>query len=171
MYDEFDTTSVPGNEKERLESLYKYKILDTGSDPVYNELAAAAALHFDVPVALINFVDDVRVWTKADAKGKAGNVVDRDVSLCSLAILKSEVTVFEDATQFPCLLSNPFVAGTFGLRFYAAAPIVVSQGHNVGAVCIIDFKPRKFPIESYRELEKVASSVSRILEASKGRSI
>jgi GAF domain-containing protein len=41
-------------------------------------------------------------------------------------------------------MSNPLVAGEFGLRFYAGAPIITPDGFNIGTVCVVDKKPRSF---------------------------
>ena len=70
--------------------------------------------------------------------------VPRGESLCSLAILEPEPTVFKDALQEPCLLRNPLVTGKFGLRFYAGAPIMTKEGFNIGTVCIVAKEPRDF---------------------------
>jgi len=70
--------------------------------------------------------------------------IDRGISLCSLAVLDPEPTIFEDATKEPCLLANPLVAGEFGLKFYAGAPLITPDGYNIGTVCVVDKKPRTF---------------------------
>lgn len=58
-----------------------------------------AARMFDVPIALVDFVERDYVVTKARV-GLEGEV-SRGVSLCSLAVLRSDVTVFENAQQEP----------------------------------------------------------------------
>ncbi|WP_207424134.1 GAF domain-containing protein [Desertivirga brevis] len=160
----FDLDIIPPNESKRLESLYKYKILDTGHDQVFGNMAALAATIFNTPIALINFVDSNRVWTKADKRGQAGAEVPRELSVCSLAILNDDTTIFEDASQAQCLLAHPFVTGAFGLRFYAAAPILSKEGYKIGAFCVIDTRPRKFRGDEYKRLEWLASNVTRELE-------
>ncbi|KQT18126.1 hypothetical protein ASG31_05170 [Chryseobacterium sp. Leaf404] len=75
-----------------------------------------------------------------------GNVqkTNRGKSLCALAVLDKNVTVFEDALKESCLLSNPDVTGDFGLRFYAGAPLISDDGHLIDTLCIIDEKSRTF---------------------------
>ena len=159
MENTFGRNIIPQDEEERLENLKKYKILYTKSEPIFDQLAAVAATMLKVPMAMINFVDKDHVWTKADQLGDSGHEVERGTSLCSLAILKGEVTVFEDALAEPCLMSNPLVAGEFGLRFYAAVPITTVEGFNIGAVCIVDKKTRTFSAEDRKKLEWVAKMV------------
>lgn len=171
MDNAFGINIIPENEQERLENLYKYKILDTPREPIFDQLAIATATLFDVPVALISFVDGDRVWTKADSKGEITLEEERSLSLCSLAILQLEVTVFEDATKVQYLQSHPLIADSYGLRFFAAAPIITREGYSIGAVCLVDFKPRKLSTDSYTILELIANSVTKILEEKQAQPI
>lgn len=155
----FGKTIIPQNEEERLENLKKYKILYTQTDPVFDQLAATAAATFDVPLAMINFVDKDQVWTKANYEKDGEGTPERGLSLCSLAILKDQVTVFEDFEIDPVWLSSPLFAGEHGFRFYAAAPIKTSEGFNIGVVCLIDTKPRKFTEQAQQQLEHIAETV------------
>lgn len=155
----FGRSIIPDDEQERLENLKKYKILYTRSEPVFDQLAAAAATLFNVPIAMINFVDKDLVWTKSGQGTEFGSQVGRGTSLCALAILKDDITVFENTLTEPFLLSNPLVAAESGLRFYAAAPITTTEGFNIGVVCIVDHKPRKFTEEDQKKLEWISGRV------------
>ena len=134
-------------------------ILYTQTEPIFDQLAASAATLLNVPIAMINFVDKDFIWTKATQGGEHGFELERGTSLCSLAILKNEVTVYENTLKEPFLISNPLVAGESGLRFYAAAPISTEEGFNIGSVCILDNKPRKFLPEDQDKLHQIALRV------------
>lgn len=164
MENTFGRNIIPQNEQQRLENLKKYNILYTQSEPVFDELAALTAATFDMPIALINFVDKDNVWTKAGQEGEQHYNVERGASLCALAILKDQVTIYEDALKERCLLANPYVAGENGLRFYAAAPIGTREGFNIGVVCIVDSKPREFGAEDQTKLESIARMVELEIE-------
>lgn len=159
MENTFGRDIIPQNEQERLDNLKKYDILYTRSEPIFDQLAAVAATMLQVPLAMINFVDKDNVWTKSNQQGEAGNDVERGTSLCSLAILKDEITIFEDILLEPCLISNPIIAGEFGLRFYAAVPIATTEGFNIGVVCVLDKKPRKFTVDDQKKLEWIARMI------------
>ncbi|MBB2149765.1 GAF domain-containing protein [Pedobacter gandavensis] len=150
---------ISSNEEARLENLKKYKILYTKTEPYFDQLAAITATMMNTPIAMINFVDRDIVWTKADQHGQAGKEMDRELSLCSLAILNESVTVFEDLIQDPTMMSNPLFVGESGLRFYAAAAITTNEGFRVGSVCIVDKNPRVFGEEERKKLERMALMV------------
>lgn len=148
--------TLPINEKKRLETLASYQILDSQPEEPFNKIVALAAKRFNAPVALISLVDKYRVWYKASLGMENLSEVSRKDSLCSMVILQDAVTIFNDALQEPCLLANPFVAGSFGLRFYAGAPIKTIDGIRLGAVCIIDKNPRYFSPAEQKDLEDLA---------------
>ena len=144
MDNTFGLNIIPENERQRLEALSKYKIFGTPAEQALDNVARLATQIFKVPISLISLVDSDEVYFKAYI-GMAGvQTSPRGVSLCSLAILDAEVTVFENAEIEPCLLTNPNVVGSLGLKFYAGAPLTTPDGFRIGTLCIIDKNPRTF---------------------------
>ena len=168
MNNTFGKPIIPDNDEERLKALDSYDILGSLPEGFFNNLAHIIARTFDTPIALISLVDKEKVFFKANVGMPGVEYVDRGISLCSLAILDNEPTIFEDASKEPCLLSNPLVAGDFGLKFYAGAPIITPDGYNIGTVCVVDKKPRSF---SEREQELLVqfsqSAMQAIIERKK----
>lgn len=123
---------------QRLEKLYEYRILDTHSEEAFDKIALLAAQIFNTTSAFISFVDQDRVFLKSNLSLLPHNVIDRRDSLCSLAILNDNVTVFNDTHTSPDLMESPYVAGEDGIRFYAGAPLKTPEGYLVGTVCVID---------------------------------
>ena len=164
MINTFGKPIIPYNDKLRVKKLQEYEILDTHSEGSFKHVASLAAHIFKVPIALVSFVDTERVWFKANVGMEGITEVDRGVSLCSLAILNNGLTIIPDALAEPCLLSNPLVAGSFGLRFYAAAPLKTDDGYNLGSVCIVDKEPREFNLADKVMLQHLAKSVMKELE-------
>ena len=150
---------MPENEEARLDNLHSYPALDTRSEGPFNNVASIAAHMFKTPMAFVSFVDEGKVWFKGNVGLKGVTDTPRGVSLCSLAILSNEPTVFENTLEESCLLANPLVAGEFGMRFYAAAPIRSPEGFNIGAVCVVDKEPREFSVADQRVLQHLASIV------------
>lgn len=149
---------IPENEPKRLEALQRYRITDTPSEASFDGIAKLATQIFDVPVALLSLVDAESVFFKANVGMGTAKSANRGKSLCALAILDPEVTVFEDALKEPCLMANPNVTGSFGLRFYAGAPLITHDGFLIGTLCIIDHKKREFDISERAILEGLAKT-------------
>nr|WP_294875249.1 ATP-binding protein [uncultured Pedobacter sp.] len=145
----FGMNIIPENDSERLIALKRYRIMDTPSEASFDNIARLCTKIFNAPISLVSLVDAERVFFKANVGMGKAKEANRGKSICALAVLDPEITVFEDALKEPCLIANPNVAGDFGLRFYAGAPLITHDGFLIGTLCIIDQKPREF-----RDLEK-----------------
>lgn len=129
-------------ESKRLESLRKYNVLDTPPDGSFDHITKLAAKLLEVPIAIVTLVDTDRIWFKS-RYGLEACQIGRDPGLCASAILSDQLYLVEDALIDARTLANPLVAGEFGLRFYAAVPLTVKDGHNLGTLCVIDRQPRQ----------------------------
>jgi GAF domain-containing protein len=151
------------NEKERIEVLKKYQILDTPPDGAFDKITALAAKVFNVPIAIISLVDSDRIWFKSHF-GLEINEIDKSPGLCASAILSDDIYLVEDAKNDPRSLANPLVAGEFGLQFYAAAPLKTSEGYNLGTFCILDKKKRYINEDQKTMLRLMADIVMEEIE-------
>lgn len=81
-------TSALLTDAHRLAELRDLAILDTPSEPAYDDLAAIASAVCHSTVAAVNFVDDERHFTKAIAgmPDARGGSVSNDVSFCAATI-------------------------------------------------------------------------------------
>ena len=62
----------------------------------------------------------------------------------NVAIRQSEVLVVPDALNDPRFAETGLVKGDPHIRFYAGAQLRSPEGHGLGALCIVDTKPREF---------------------------
>ncbi len=157
------TAKVSTGEAARLEALRQYKILDTPSEQVYDDITALAAFICGVPIALISLVDADRQWFKS----KVGLDVDattRDVSFCAHAILSKSVMIVNDALEDVRFEHNPLVTGVPNIRFYAGVPLCTPDDHRIGTLCVIDHQPRELSEYQTRTLEALARQVVMQLE-------
>lgn len=115
--------------------------LDTGGFRTLDEITAFAAQLCDAPIALVSIVEDVRQRFLART-GLDAEETPRDVSFCALAMLGDAIFVVPDATQDARFADNGLVTGAPHIRFYAGAPLTDADGEPLGALCIIDTKPR-----------------------------
>ncbi len=154
---------IPRDEDARLSAVNRYQILDSPPDGAFDRVTQLAARVFKVPISIVSIVDEDRIWFKS-RHGLDDEQVGRDPGLCASAILQHEPLVVRDASVDPHALANPLVAGEFGLRFYAGAPLKTWDGHNLGTICIIDREPREIDDEDIATLENLAAIVVHELE-------
>jgi diguanylate cyclase (GGDEF)-like protein len=130
-------------ESERLAALEGLDILDTPREEAFDRITRLTKKIFDVPVAIVSFIDGHRQWYKA-SEGAGVEEVPREESFCRHVICDGETLVVPDATKDSRFDANPHVVRRNGVRFYAGLPLTTRSGQNVGSLCITDFKPRSF---------------------------
>ena len=156
--------ALPAGEDARLRDLYDYRVLDTQQEKSFDELVRFAAELYRVPVAQINLIDIDRQWTKADVGGLALQCA-RDDSFCAHTILEPErVLAVADAYADPRFASNPSVLDDPNIRFYAGAPLVTPCGNAIGALCLVDYVPRRLTPDEQGHLLVLAHQVVTQLE-------
>ena len=156
---------IPHDDKKRLKRLYQYEILNTPVDEEFDKIAQLAADIFDCPGAFITFVDIDSVFFKSNLSQLKENVIPRKDSLCSLSILEDKVTIIEDASQFEDLMESPYIRDPEGIKFYAGAPLITLEGYKLGAICVIDDKPRKATSKQLKILADLSKVVMEMLES------
>lgn len=130
------------SEKDRINALHNYKILDTPPDPSFDNITRLASQLLNVPVALISFVDQDRIWSKSHL-GTDVEEYERIEGFCSTAILEEDLYIVYDASTDPRCVNHPLVKKNSGIRFYAGIPLKVQGKYNLGTLCIIDYKPHQ----------------------------
>jgi len=151
------------DETARLQALADYRVLDTPAEGAFDSITALMAGHFRVPVAMVSLVDAHRTWFKS-CHGLDLAGLPRQETFCSLAIEGDGPFVLRDATLAPVARTNPHVACTGGIRFYAGMPLVAEGGHRLGTACLVDYVPRDFAAADERMLVQFADLVMGQLE-------
>jgi len=151
---------IPENEERRLEVLKRYQILQTPPEKSFNNIAKLATQFFDLPIALITFVDTDNVFYKA-TEGIDGIITTpRNTSICSMSVLSDEVLIFEDITKInPETLTDPLIAAELGFKFYAGAPLVTPDGFRIGTICLLGREARTFSEKETSMLKGMAAIV------------
>lgn len=151
------------DEAGRLRALAEYGIDEKRGLPSLDPLVDMAVKLFDCAAAAVNMIGDDHVFL-ASSRGVGECDMSRDVSFCAHAINQDEVMMVEDAALDARFYDNPLV--TAGLiRFYAGVPLKAPSGHALGALCVLDNKPRaSFSQQDCARLRELARMVSDKLE-------
>ncbi len=144
-------------ETRRLQALHDYAILDTPPHPAFDSLTATAALALDAPVALVSLIDAERQWFKS-VIGLELTETPRVMSFCEHATEGEGTLAVRDARDDPRFAGNPLVTGAPFIRAYAGAPLIDSEGFGLGALCVIDTRPRDFSARDMDILSHLAEA-------------
>lgn len=142
---------ITEREEARVAALRRLQILDSPGEKQYDNLTELAAYICQVPIAMISLIDEDRQWIKSKV-GVDICETERKHSFCTHTIATVEGYMeIEDARLDPRFQNNPYVIQTEKpLVFYAGYALKDEDGHALGTLCLMDFKPKHLE-ESQRE--------------------
>ena len=155
---------LPPDEDARLAALSAYELLDTPSEELYDAFTRLAAELCDVPISAITLVDRERQWFKS-ARGLSVSETPRETAFCGHTILGNELLEVPDTRDDPRFRGNPLVTGEPHVRFYAGFPLRSPDGYALGALCVMDARPRELTSAQRSVLSAIASAVLDQFEA------
>ncbi len=155
--------TTASDERQRLDTLRRYRILDTNAEAGFDRITWLASRLFGVPIAAVTFVDEMREWHKS-CVGLDWTEASRDVGFCSQPIFEGKPLIVEDMREDPRFRDHPLVRGETGIRFYAGIPLMVDGGVAPGTLSIIDKKPRTLGSPDIEVLTELAAMVVDELE-------
>jgi len=145
-------------EKRRLYTLDQYDVLDSPPTEAFDRVTRLATHLFEVPVALVNFIDQKNQWCLSSF-GLDLEQTSLEASFCVHTIDQTDVMVVEDATEDERFADTPLVTGKPYIRFYAGAPLIAPNGSRLGALCLLDNEPHTFTQEKQETLTELAGVV------------
>ncbi len=153
----------PLNEKNRLEEVKSYSLLDTLPEKEYDDITALIATICDTPVSLVTLLDADRNFLKSH-HGVPFSESPRNISFCGHAILEpDDLFVVEDARLDPRFSDNPIVKELDAV-FYAGASLRAHNGYPLGTLCVFDTKPRQLTEKQVCSILGLAKQVVKLFE-------
>ena len=152
------------DEAARLRALEMLDVLYKGPEERFDRITRMAQQVFGVSAAAVTLVTDKVQVHKSQHGPMALGDGPREAAFCDHTIRDAQTFVVEDATVDERFASNPSVVGSPHIRFYAGHPLQGAGGHRVGALCLVDERPRRFSAEEQALLAELASWVQRELD-------
>ncbi|MEO6016891.1 MAG: GAF domain-containing protein [Polaromonas sp.] len=147
----------------RLAELQRQLILDSSAEKAYDDIAKLLATSLEVPIAIVNFLDNDRDWFKS-CVGLPLTESPAATSFCETFFNTSEdLIVVEDTRESALFNRHPMVVGEPFIRFYAAARIRVN-GHTIGTLCAYDMQPRNISADQIAHLQALTAAVVELLD-------
>ena len=152
------------DDESRLTTLYEYGIVDSRDFGYFLTLVINARAELDMPMAAISLVTADRQWFKTSAGLGQIRQTLRAHAFCDHTIESDDPLVVPDTHRDTRFADNPLVTGFPHFRFYAGAPIIASNGHRLGAFCVMDTIQRRMAPESVALLRVYAGRAMRHIE-------
>ena len=156
---------LPDNEQVRIARLQALGVLDTAPEEFFDRVVELAAAICEVPISLVSLVDGSRQWFKANHGLPESKETAREIAFCAHAILHQGVMEVPDATLDARFARNPLVLQKPFIRFYAGAPLQLSDGVCLGTLCVIDSVPKTLTSKQTQLLTKLAAMAAKGMES------
>jgi predicted PurR-regulated permease PerM len=167
---------VPEADAQRIMALHASGALDVRAQPLFDAASKRAADIFDVPMAMVSFIDDDSQQVRgafgslrsaeAAARVRADDMhMPRSSSMCGHVVANAQTLVVPDVARDLRFAGNPALQSK-GLRFYAGAPLRDIGGQVLGTLCLLDTEPHALNQREVRLLEAMADDLMDALRAS-----
>jgi len=155
-------TLKPANETERLLAVRNLLPVEGAGAAELDALASLGRMVFGAPLVAVTIIDENWQYLA----GRAGLELSgcaRDHSVCTRIVYSGEPLTIEDLAAHPAFRDLPYVSGPPYFRFYAGTPLEIQPGVVVGALCMLDFHPRRLTEAEYSVLSHMGSVACALL--------
>ncbi|MBA3471215.1 MAG: diguanylate cyclase [Herpetosiphonaceae bacterium] len=147
---------------DRLAALNRLGLLDTPTEAAFDRLTRLAARILKTPGAVIALVDSERQFFKSAFGIPEPWATTRQMplsySFSQYVVNSGKPFIIRDTRNEALLLTNLAIS-ELNVIAYAGIPLVTSDGHVLGAFCVIDFVPRNWTLDEIEILKDLAAAV------------
>ncbi|WP_194973081.1 GAF domain-containing sensor histidine kinase [Aquiflexum lacus] len=149
---------VPKNEFERLVELSNYDLDYSSLEGHFKDLTKLAAKIAGTEISLINLIDSFTQWSVA-GYGFPAVQMDREETVCQYTILGDSPFEVRDLSDDVRFKEKTFVKEEPKLRYYWGIPLATPNGHNLGALCVLDKKMKTISPEKVEMLRIIGDEI------------
>ena len=156
---------IPANELDRAMGLSDFNIDYTNTENNFKDLARLAASVAGTEISLVNLIDSYTQWT-ISSHGLDIDQMPREESVCQYTIVEDEHFEVDDLSQDIRFKDKFYVSQDPKLKYYYGIPLK-SNGHNLGALCLMDRNIKTLAPEKTELLKIIAEEIVNRLNAYK----
>ncbi|WP_231465704.1 GAF domain-containing sensor histidine kinase [Pedobacter sp. Leaf132] len=149
---------IPENEISRLSELTDFDPDYTNLKQEFEHLTALAAKIAETDISLVNLIDSFTQWSVSNY-GLDIDQMPREESICQYTILEKDHFEVRDLSLDERMKDFFYVRNPLNLRYYFGIPLTTPNGHNIGALCVLDKKTKKLSPEKIELLKLIANEV------------
>lgn len=162
-----DWVSQETRERQRLKALSDLGLRQPETIPVFEEATQTAAHFLSAPICILGFVDQERHWFKSSVglSKLRGGIMNhlaqsrellRQESFCTKVLESLQPFVINDTHQLASASAYSKLIEDYGIRSYLGAPLFDASGYCLGALAVMDTKPRDFTNKDIEFLQIIA---------------
>jgi signal transduction histidine kinase len=148
----------PQNEFERLLDLAELDIDYTSISDKLDDLTRLAAHVTGTSISLVNLLEANTQWTISNY-GFDLQQLPRDETVCQYVIQNSDPLEVENMTDDDRFKNKNYVVESPHIRYYYGVPLSNGEGSPVGALCVMDTKPKDLTDTQKEMLSIIADQV------------
>lgn len=153
-----NVTPIPFDEMDRVLNLAEFDIDYTNLENTFKDLTYLAAKVSGTDISLINLIDTYTQWS-VSKQGMNIDQMPRESSVCQYTILEKDHFEVEDLSEDERFRDKDYVAKPLNLRYYFGVPLKTNEGHNIGALCVLDPINKKLSPEKIELLKVIANEI------------
>lgn len=157
---------IPKNEFERIIDLSDYDLDYSGLEDNFKDLARLAANVAGTKISLVNLIDSFTQWSISN-HGLDIDQMPREESVCQYTIMDDQPFEIADLSADDRFKDKFYVTDDPNLRYYYGLPLTTSEGHNIGALCVLDKEFKTISPEKTELLKIIANEIVNRLKALK----
>ena len=149
---------------ERIISLSDYDLDYTSFQDNFKDLAKLAAKVAGTEISLVNLIDSFTQWTITN-HGLDIDQMPREDSVCQYTIANEDHFEVQDLKADDRFKDKFYVVDEPNLRYYYGIPLRTEDGHNLGALCMLDKDLKTLSPEKVELLKIIADEIVNRLNA------
>lgn len=144
--------------------LEMFTTTDSERDEILSKFTELASRLLEIPSSFISVMDEKQQYIKA-AQRFALQQTSLEDALCRHTLASGTILVCQDTHHDERFREHPLTLDVPFIRFYAGAPLKLSNGMVIGTLCVADVQPHLFPQHKIEMLQLLADIITSWLDA------